>query len=931
MFMKKNKNKIIFWLFFYVAINIFLVITYFVIYNNGSNQLIYFNGFKFKLRNLVIFIIVTAIPFELGHLIYLAFKKSKNKESVKNINSIKIKGFGNSKWMQNDLNDNKKTLAEFHLNYNCSNNNCSKKINVNPGFVFSTQYRNKKTNTLLIPPIQSKYEYFDIDLQEKVLDVQEFNKSLNRFKKILNNSIEDYDLTYHLKEKMHTIVLGATGSGKTQKLIFPGIIYNGSLEYNKKPTMIITDPKGEIHEATSGYLEKQGYDVFVLNYRKTSNSFSFNPLYTAWKYRRDAIMYEEENTKKAIFTRIDTVITFLKSGYVIFSNEKVFVKCGVHNIKDCEKCISDFQENLQNSFYETGEQISIFINKGNYYFEESEFNTIIDNEKRELKALSEKEIVSFGTIVIQNPNSGDPFWSDGARSYFIGIAITMLEIMDKNINAVPLEKFNIVNIIKMMNEDNMKEWYAKYKQDKILENEQSFGLEQASGTVNSADQTKQSLISSAKVALNQYSFSDIQGLLCGTKNMLDLEKIAYGEKPAAIYLIVPDDDKSLHGLVATFVDQLYKTCVKVATKNQMLGRTSSATLTRQIQFYLDEFGNFPKIPTFPEMITVSRSRNIFFMLILQDYKQLNEKYGQNDSATIKSNCNLNIYLKTNDVDTAKILENEYGKHAIANFGVSDNNTRAKIDIKNKNEQSGSIQSVPLISEEEIRNLDENLIIVKLVGKNPSLLNSLYSYNIQEYKEIMSLPKTSVPISSINFMKDHYFNFFTKDINQWKNYICEDEQEVVLQELLNMDIPINEIIDSNEKSDFEKLIILENEQKNIVNNFDIKSKYYKNHNNNFNKENVNLNNNKPKSVNSDLISKIKKLENQFLDQESLEMQIKYNYQKLQKIKNEYIEYKKLIPSELNEETKEKINLLYEEQKSISQNNLKLLQKMKESLN
>ena len=62
---------------------------------------------------------------------------------------------------------------------------------------------------------------------------------------------------YFSNEQIHALIVGTTGSGKTQKIIFPMIYGCG----HSGESMIITDPKGEIHRETSGYLAKKGYDI----------------------------------------------------------------------------------------------------------------------------------------------------------------------------------------------------------------------------------------------------------------------------------------------------------------------------------------------------------------------------------------------------------------------------------------------------------------------------------------------------------------------------------------------------------------------------------------------------------------------------------------------------------------------------------------------
>ena len=60
----------------------------------------------------------------------------------------------------------------------------------------------------------------------------------------------------------HSLVIGATGSGKTQTVILP-MVYSLA---KARESMIITDPKGEIYEKTSNMLRARGYQILLLNF-----------------------------------------------------------------------------------------------------------------------------------------------------------------------------------------------------------------------------------------------------------------------------------------------------------------------------------------------------------------------------------------------------------------------------------------------------------------------------------------------------------------------------------------------------------------------------------------------------------------------------------------------------------------------------------------
>ena len=88
----------------------------------------------------------------------------------------------------------------------------------------------------------------------------------------------------------HNLVIGATGSGKTQTVIFPTV----ELLAKHKESMIITDPKGEIYEKTANMLKSRGYNILVLNFRDPQQGNAWNPLTLPYN------MYKSGNQDKAI-------------------------------------------------------------------------------------------------------------------------------------------------------------------------------------------------------------------------------------------------------------------------------------------------------------------------------------------------------------------------------------------------------------------------------------------------------------------------------------------------------------------------------------------------------------------------------------------------------------------------------------------------------
>lgn len=72
----------------------------------------------------------------------------------------------------------------------------------------------------------------------------------------------------------HTLIIGPTGSKKSRLVIMPLVRILGSTG----ESMIISDPKAEIYNRTAAYLEKQKYNIFVLNLRSPMHGQRWNPL-----------------------------------------------------------------------------------------------------------------------------------------------------------------------------------------------------------------------------------------------------------------------------------------------------------------------------------------------------------------------------------------------------------------------------------------------------------------------------------------------------------------------------------------------------------------------------------------------------------------------------------------------------------------------------
>ena len=81
---------------------------------------------------------------------------------------------------------------------------------------------------------------------------------------------------FHTIADQHGLIVGSTGTGKTQKVIFPSVLYNAySLE---KPSMVVLDPKGIAYKTLKNHLKTLDYKVLQLDFVNFAGD-SWNPFH----------------------------------------------------------------------------------------------------------------------------------------------------------------------------------------------------------------------------------------------------------------------------------------------------------------------------------------------------------------------------------------------------------------------------------------------------------------------------------------------------------------------------------------------------------------------------------------------------------------------------------------------------------------------------
>ncbi len=143
----------------------------------------------------------------------------------------------------------------------------------------------------------------------------------------------------------HNLVIGSTGSGKTQTVVKPMV----NLLAKKGESMIITDPKGEIYKYAASTLKERGYKIIVLNFREPNLGNAWNPLTLPYRY------FKKGNVDKSTELLDDVALNILYD-QTKKSNDSDF----------WEKSAADYFSGLALGLFYDAEEKEVNLNSINY-------------------------------------------------------------------------------------------------------------------------------------------------------------------------------------------------------------------------------------------------------------------------------------------------------------------------------------------------------------------------------------------------------------------------------------------------------------------------------------------------------------------------------------------------------------------------------------
>ena len=466
------------------------------------------------------------------------------------------------------------------------------------------------------------------------------------------------------------ILIGPPGSGKSfgyvRTAVFQSIVRGESV--------VVTDPKGEIHNDMRKLLESRGYKVKVFNLINLDLS-------TAWDCVQE--IYDP------ITGNIDDqrVITFCKT---VIANTG-----GGANSKG-------------DPFWESSEE-NLFRVAVSYcaYIREKSLIEIYERRAKELLTqlpyITREDEQSLIEIV-KNPESA---MVDRRRVVeYLAHSFYGDEEGDRKLSEWEEDAptCNISDIYDALLHNDLDKWEANFKYVPLSHPAASaWAVFKGMG-----ERVQPNIVGGLNTRLQLFMTYKVRRVISND----DIRLANLGAEKTALFLIISDDNASMQLLSSLLLSFLFKDLKEAFDAVGGEGRIP-------VNVVADELANTGVWPNFEKTIATARSRKIAVSLILQSLPQLTQLYGEENAETIIGCCNTMLVLGCNDKYTAEYISDKSGIVTIRAKSVSD--TRAS-SAGNRGVMQGYSLSEGdgkrnLVNPDEVQHLDKEQILIMTNGQN----------------------------------------------------------------------------------------------------------------------------------------------------------------------------------------------------------------------
>ena len=310
----------------------------------------------------------------------------------------------------------------------------------------------------------------------------------------------------------------------------------------------------------------------------------------------------------------------------------------------------------------------------------------------------------FKSTTPKGSQSNDPFWDTAASMLLLALVFYLHY-------EAPEDEQNFAMVMEMLRagaiedeEEPRPSPLDNLFSELEYENPEHIALKYYHSYHSGSAKTLKSIQITLAARLEKFNLESLAALT--TTDELELETL--GEKKAALFALIPDNDTSFNFLVSLLYTQLFQQLFYSAD------HIHGGSLPIPVHFLMDEFANVSLPDDFDKILSVMRSRSVSVSIILQNLAQLKALF-EKQWESIVGNCDEFLYLGGNEQSTHKYVSELLGKSTI------DTNTYGKSSGRSGNYSTNyQISGRELLTPDEVRMLDNQYAILFIRGERPVL-------------------------------------------------------------------------------------------------------------------------------------------------------------------------------------------------------------------
>lgn len=466
------------------------------------------------------------------------------------------------------------------------------------------------------------------------------------------------------------ILIGPPGSGKSfgyvRTAVFQSIVRGESV--------VVTDPKGEIHNDMRKLLESRGYKVKVFNLINLDLSNAWDCVQEIY----DPITGNIDDQRVITFCK--TVIA--NTGGGANSKGDPFWESSEENLfRVAVSCCAYIREKSLIEIYER--RAKELLTQLPYITQEDEQSLIEIVKNPESAMVDRRRVVEYLAHSFYGDEEGDrklSEWEEDAPTC------------------------NISDIYDALLHNDLDKWEANFKYVPLSHPAASaWAVFKGMG-----ERVQPNIVGGLNTRLQLFMTYKVRRVISND----DIRLANLGAEKTALFLIISDDNASMQLLSSLLLSFLFKDLKEAFDAVGGEGRIP-------VNVVADELANTGVWPNFEKTIATARSRKIAVSLILQSLPQLTQLYGEENAETIIGCCNTMLVLGCNDKYTAEYISDKSGIVTIRAKSVSD--TRAS-SAGNRGVMQGYSLSEGdgkrnLVNPDEVQHLDKEQILIMTNGQN----------------------------------------------------------------------------------------------------------------------------------------------------------------------------------------------------------------------